>query len=288
MEAYVKPGKYVVAVSGGVDSMALFDMLVRLPELDLVVAHFEHGIRADSDQDRQLVAETARRHGLPFVFARGNLGSGTSEARAREARYAFLRQTREEHGAEAIITAHHQDDMLETALINLVRGTGPRGLSSLQSTTELIRPLLNTSKQQILDYARTHKLTWHEDSTNTDEKYLRNYLRLHIMPRMSDDVRQQLLQYIVASKDLEEEMTSILMPKLQGNVLDRKWFTQLPHDVSRVAVTFWLRNQGTSFTRKTIHRLVIFMKIANPGSRTDVDARHYMHVSKSNITLVSR
>src|SRR5260221_102633 len=128
MELNVNPGKYIVAVSGGVDSMALLDMLVVLPGLELVVAHFERGIRADSDQDRQLVAATAARYGLPFVFMRGNLGAGVSEAAARTARYAFLGRVRGAHNAGAIITAHHQDDVIETALINLVRGTGSRGL----------------------------------------------------------------------------------------------------------------------------------------------------------------
>lgn len=288
MEVYVKPGKYIIAVSGGVDSMALLDILVRLPELELVVAHFEHGIRTDSDQDRQLVAAVAAQHGLPFVFARGNLGVGTSEVKAREARYAFLRQTREVYGAEAIITAHHQDDVVETALINLVRGTGPRGLSSLQSTTELVRPLLHIPKQQLLAYARAHTLAWHEDSTNADETYLRNYLRLRLMPRMSNDAREQLLQHIATSKVLEKEITTILLPELQSSALDRKWFVQLPYNVSTVAMTLWLRIQGSRFDRKAIHRLAVFAKTANPGSRADIDARHYLHISKHNITLLSR
>src|SRR6185436_20114617 len=127
MKISVRPGKYVVAVSGGVDSMVLLDLLRQKPKLELVVAHFDHGIREDSAQDRKLVQRIAKAYGLPFVHAKGNLGPKAGEALAREARYAFLRQVQADHDAKAIITAHHQDDMLKTAIMNLLRGTGRRG-----------------------------------------------------------------------------------------------------------------------------------------------------------------
>src|SRR5437764_343012 len=128
-----KPGKYVVAVSGGVDSVALLDMLARSDDLKLVVAHFDHGIRKDSAKDRKFVEDLAKNYDLPFVYEEGHLGSGTSEAVARGARYDFLHRVKKSHGAQAIITAHHQDDVLETAIINLLRGTGRKGLTSLTS-----------------------------------------------------------------------------------------------------------------------------------------------------------
>src|SRR6266542_1461422 len=149
MKVRVSPGKYVVAVSGGVDSMVLLDLLRQKPKLELVVSHFDHGIRPDSEEDRRLVQRIARAYGLPFVYARGNLGPKAGEALAREARYAFLRRVQQEQGAKAIITAHHQDDMLETAIMNLLRGTGRRGLSSLKSREGLLRPLLNWTKKDI-------------------------------------------------------------------------------------------------------------------------------------------
>src|SRR5690606_5271626 len=104
----IRPGKYVVAVSGGVDSMVLLDLLRQKPKLELIVAHFDHGIRPDSAEDRKLVQRVAKHYDLPFVYAEGKLGPKASEALAREARYAFLRRVQAEQGAEAIITAHHQ------------------------------------------------------------------------------------------------------------------------------------------------------------------------------------
>src|SRR5689334_6585659 len=117
-----KPGHYVVAVSGGVDSMALLHMLNSRPDLKLTVAHFDHGIRDDSAQDLLLVEKVAKSYGRPFVFKAGRLGPDASEAGARTARYRFLRQVLRDCGAKAIITGHHQDDLLETAILNMLRG----------------------------------------------------------------------------------------------------------------------------------------------------------------------
>ncbi|QQS18837.1 hypothetical protein IPL68_02130 [Candidatus Saccharibacteria bacterium] len=87
------------------------------------MAHFDHGIRPDSVEDRKLVQKLAKQYGLPFVYDRAELGAGASEAVAREARYAFLSRVKEAVGADAIITAHHEDDVLETIIINWLRGT---------------------------------------------------------------------------------------------------------------------------------------------------------------------
>lgn len=116
----LEPGHYVVAVSGGVDSMALLDMLARRyphkgSDVRFTIAHFDHGIREDSHQDRQLVHETARQLHLPFVFEEGRLGPEASEAAAREARYNFLRKVQKHAGARGIITAHHLE--AETILV---------------------------------------------------------------------------------------------------------------------------------------------------------------------------
>lgn len=181
---------YIIAVSGGVDSVVLLDKLVKHGGARLVVAHFDHGIRQDSANDARFVRELAKRYGVEFETRREELGAGASEALARERRYAFLREVSEHYGNAPIVTAHHADDVIETIAINLRRGTGWRGLAVLDS--ELIRPLLGVTKQAILAYATLHGLTWHEDSTNQDTIYLRNELRERIAVRLSDDDKSQL------------------------------------------------------------------------------------------------
>src|ERR1039458_1834138 len=159
MNLSIERGRYIVAVSGGVDSVALLDIMSRQPELDLIVAHFDDGIRTDSAKDRIFVGDLATKYGYLFEFEEGKMGSSTSEAEARLARYDFLERARNKHQAAAIVTAHHQDDVIETAILNLYRGTGRRGLSSLGSTDLIKRPLLAISKQELIDYAKSRNLT---------------------------------------------------------------------------------------------------------------------------------
>lgn len=178
---------YIIAVSGGVDSVVLLDMLVNREieveaDAQYIVAHFDHGIREESGSDAEFVRALAQRYGLGFELGSAKLGKGASEDTARTMRYNFLQQCRKKHNAPSIVLAHHQDDMVETAIINLIRGTSWRGLSSLESTDELFRPLLNKTKEQLTAYAQHHHLDWVEDSTNTDQTYLRNYVRHTLIP----------------------------------------------------------------------------------------------------------
>lgn len=293
MQSRIRPGKYVVAVSGGVDSMVLLDLLRQKPKLELVVAHFDHGIRPDSAHDRKLVQRIAKSYGLPFVFAEGNLGANAGEALAREARYAFLHKVKEDHGAEAIVTAHHQDDMLETAIMNLLRGTGRRGLSSLKSREGLVRPLLEWTKKDVRDYAEEHDLVWAEDSTNSDERYLRNYIRHNILSRFTAAGRNSLLQHIKQAGKINEEIDRLLDKDLEEqpakDELSRGWYLQLPYAVATEMMAAWLRRNGVAqFDRHMIERLVVAAKTAAPGKLADVNSKHVVEFTKDRIRLADR
>lgn len=174
-------GKFVVAVSGGVDSVVLLHLLQQT-KLAVVVAHFDHGMRPDSAKDELFVRQLATSYQLPYVSERQELGSGASEAQARQARYDFLLRSQARHQADAIMTAHHADDVIETMMINLIRGSGWRGLCSLQSHLGLLRPLLSVHKAELIQLARQQQLSWREDSSNSDTHYLRNFIRANIMP----------------------------------------------------------------------------------------------------------
>jgi len=288
MKVHLAPGKYVVAVSGGVDSMVLLDILRGLPDVELIVAHFEHGIRKDSDQDRKLVETTAEKYGLPFVYKHGNLGVGVSEATARTVRYNFLRQVQKEQNAAGIITAHHKDDVLETAIFNLIRGTGRKGLSALQSTADLVRPLLHIYKDEILAYAQEHHIKWHEDSTNTDETYTRNFIRRQIMPRLNARQKAELAAFVAHAETSNGAIDSMLdeLIKRGGNSMDRQWFIMLPHQVSREVLATWLRAHNVrDFDKRLIERLVIAAKVAVPGKVSDINADLLLHVGKHSLEL---
>lgn len=290
MELQIAPGKYVVAVSGGVDSMVLLDILARRSDVQLVVAHYDHGIRADSALDRKLVARATERYGLLFVHEEGELGPGVSEAMARAARYAFLERVRCRYHAQAIVLAHHQDDVLETAILNILRGTGRRGLTALQSTPDRRRPLLYMSKADIVAYAQERHLVWREDSTNNDERYFRNYIRLRLVPRLSAAARRHLLELIANTGVVNAEADRLLQEWLQLQpsraVINRRQFLQLPHAVAKEVLASWLRqNHVASYNAKVLERVTIAAKVQRPGSSISVVNNAEVTVDRDTLAL---
>lgn len=286
-----KEGKYVVAVSGGVDSVVLLDLLVKQRELELVVAHFDHGMRPDSHKDRLFVQSLAKKHSLPFEFANGKLGPDCSEEKARQARYRFLRAVASKHNALALITAHHQGDVIETVLLNLLRGTGRRGLSSLQSTAGLLRPLLETSKPELLAYAKRNGLAWREDTSNLDTKYKRNYIRHTLLPELlkkDPDVKHKLLALVGGSKKLNAEIEhdlELIIPA--GNSWPRVWFNSLPHAVAKeVCVHYWKSRGLGETSRPRVEDLVVQIKRAKTGKIIEVSHGLHCRVGREELVWV--
>jgi tRNA(Ile)-lysidine synthase len=210
-----RPITCVLAISGGVDSVVLLDKAVQ-GEFGFkkgVVAHFDHGIRSESKKDAQFVKELAQKYGLRFESKREELGKKASEELARNRRYIFLRTLAKEYKAK-VVTAHHADDVVETVAINLTRGTGWRGLAVLDS--DIYRPMLNLTKQEIKKYAQQHNLSWREDSTNASSVYLRNYLRRKIN-RIENDIKRQ----ICALRDEQCYLKQQIDTELQ-NIFDKQ------------------------------------------------------------------
>jgi tRNA(Ile)-lysidine synthase len=175
-------------VSGGLDSVVLLDLLDQVADrlgLELIVAHVDHGIHADSAAIAKRVERLALGKDLPFKLGQLELGPETSETRARARRLAWLQRTREELGARYIMLAHQADDQAETVLMRVLRGSGPAGLAGIaprQGT--LVRPLLPFTRAALLRYARARKLSWWEDPANQDPRHLRSWLRREILPSL--------------------------------------------------------------------------------------------------------
>lgn len=174
----------LVAVSGGVDSIVLLDILAS-SNAKIEAAYVDHSQRPDTSKDIEVVKLLTDKYSLKFHLIKLDLPPGCSEQQARTERYKALNKIKQDSSLKHLITAHHADDVLETAIINLIRGTGPRGLSSLRHQENGIwRPFLQDfqnktyiTKQDILEYAKSQKLKWHEDSTNQSSDYLRNRIR---------------------------------------------------------------------------------------------------------------
>lgn len=294
---YIPPGRYIIAVSGGVDSMVLCDMARQAPGVKLIVAHVNHGIRMDGHEDEWVVAQYAKKYGLQFVSTTLNLGVGASEAQARQVRYNFLQQCRKKYKAEAILLAHHQDDMIETALIALVRGTGWRGLAPFASSSMLLRPLLHLPKHKLIAYARSRHVPWREDSTNTDETYLRNYVR-HTLCALLDQKdthwRDDLLRIIRKQqrrrRTIEENLAVAV--KQVGQVMDsrtiysRHAFIMAPRRVAYELLQHLMRaTTGNSLQAQHAYRTLLFIRVAKPGKRMPLTQTWQLRVSKKHFIV---
>lgn len=256
--------KYLVAVSGGVDSVVLLDMLVAAGRHELIVAHFDHGIRPDSASEARFVAALAKKYALPFETKREELGSNASEELARIRRYAFLQEMAKKHDA-TIATAHHMNDIAETIAINIARGTGWRGVAVLAS--DIYRPLLGLTKKDILAYAKAKKIEWREDSTNASDAYLRNRLRRKLA---DDDTVLQLAALRARQVEIRDEIDKEVAKQISAmnGEYSRYFFT---HINSLVAIellrSLAVRALGSSLPRPQLERALLAVKTARAGTR---------------------
>lgn len=280
MKTYKKleRGVYVVAVSGGVDSVVLLDILSKQKNLHLVVSHMDHGIRSNSANDSQFVKELAKSYNLPFESKSVSLGADASEEQARDVRYTFLHEVKTKHNAKKIVTAHHSDDIVETIILNLVRGTGWRGLSSLRDTRDIARPILQASKKDILEYAQQHNLQWVEDSTNQDLKYLRNQIRHKIVTKMSANQRADFLQLYQSQVGLMDEINA---HTLQFSSEKRHDFIMWPQSVALEI----LRSQ-LQLTRPQARRALMNIKTAKPGTTLQITKEKSLHFTDKTVSSV--
>lgn len=181
--------KVLVAVSGGIDSMVLLHLLHQT-QLEVMVAHCNFKLRgSESDADEQLVRNTAEQLSIRCFsksfntdnFSRDN---GISiQMAARELRYAWFKELAVKENCSHIATAHHANDVAETVLLNLMRGAGLAGVHGIRATNDrVIRPLIRCHRQELVDYAQKHQITWREDASNQDTHYERNFIRHEVMP----------------------------------------------------------------------------------------------------------
>ena len=229
------PGdRVLVAVSGGPDSVALLHLLYDLREeleLRLEVAHLQHGIRgAEAQEDARFVAELAQKLGLPFHLKEVNLrqiksaaGKGNLEALARAERYRFFEAVARERNLGKIATAHTQDDQAETVLMWLLRGSGLKGLGGMPPTHQLdgtniesascpvvIRPLLGVSRTEIEEYLNERHLTFRLDRSNQDLSFLRNWIRLKLIPQLKEKMDRNLPSRLAQQAELIREEDDLL------------------------------------------------------------------------------
>lgn len=221
-----KGSRLLIAVSGGADSMALLHLYTHVREelqLEIAAATFDHGLRGDAGrEDARFVGDMAAKWNVTCFMGQAHQSAPDRgvESWARAARYAFLAETARGFGAAHIATAHHADDQAETVLANIVRGTGGRGLGGMRSMSPvsgaphltLLRPLLDTSRAELVSYCLAEGIAWREDATNTDTRYRRNWLRHDVLPLLREanpDVTAALARLAAVSAEQDDYLQEV-------------------------------------------------------------------------------
>ncbi len=258
------PGKrknLIVAVSGGADSVALLHLLVEAGYRNLIVAHFNHRLRGKaSDGDALFVGKLADKLKLSFEIGDVDVRKLAAtrkcslETAAREARYAFLTATAKKHRTRMVALAHHADDQVETCLFNFLRGSGIAGLSGMKPHStrivdgvklELLRPLLGTTKEELLGYLTDKKVRFREDATNAIADATRNKLRLKVLPLIEQLLGPSFKGSIVRNArllaDEEELLSSLARPMALHEKLSVKLLRELHPALCRRVLHAWLK-----------------------------------------------
>ncbi len=254
-----EPGdRVLVAVSGGPDSVALVHILKHLAgelQLDLYVAHLNHGLRGqESQDDAEFVRRLARKLELPAVIESKDVAGYalknklSAQTAAREIRYRFFEDAARQLGCNKLATGHNANDQAETVLFNFLRGTGPAGLAGIPPVRDgwITRPLIETKRTQIEEYCRDHGLEPRIDKSNLKNVYTRNRLRLELIPQLEREYNSNLVETLVRTgeifRDEEsylEELTAkyldqVRLPEKTGEIrFDLERFLDLPAAIQR-------------------------------------------------------
>lgn len=238
-----------IAVSGGVDSMVLLDKVRRSAHYSrLSILHVNHGLREQSIAEEQMIADYASRYDLPLYIARipdGYFDHRPVQQAARDYRYHFFEQMRCRHHIEIVLTAHHQQDQMETVLFRLLTGRYHLQPVGIKNEQYYRRPLLDVKKQQLYQYADTFAVPFMEDSSNQSTYYTRNMIRNELLPLIEQHEvlrTDHLVEFVDWQRDalLLMEREAMRFMKEEGEQLNRERFNQLLPAVKHFVIKKWV------------------------------------------------
>jgi len=256
---------YLIGVSGGRDSVALLHWLINLGYNKLIVCHLNHQLRGrSSDADARFVEKLAKKYQVDFELGAANVRvlankkKMSIETAAREARYSFFAKAAKRRRCHTTFLAHHADDLVETFLLNLIRGTGTTGLAAMPDVSTrrvdnvdltIVRPFLSVWRTEIDDYVREHQLKFREDASNKNLAPMRNRARNRIIPYLEKiigrNVRQNIWRTAIIAADEENWIVNAVPDSTNPDLLVSK-LRALPVALQRRAILKWLRAQNIS------------------------------------------
>ncbi|MDR0752259.1 MAG: tRNA lysidine(34) synthetase TilS [Christensenellaceae bacterium] len=219
--------KIGIGVSGGVDSMVLLE-LMRRADANIIVINIDHGIRGiESEMDSNFVIDYCKKHNIPYIHRKiqtltySKSEKTSIELSARILRYNVFDELLATNTVDVIALAHHSDDQIETLLLRIFRGASVRGMRGIVDRVGYIHPLLNYSKNDILDFAKTHNLVYVNDNSNNNLDYSRNYVRNALIPIIAErfpSYKNSLLRITTTMQEVNDFITSQLIPfKMKNN-----------------------------------------------------------------------
>jgi len=248
----------LIAFSGGIDSVALSLALMELRDFlkikRLALAHINHGIRKEANKDEAFAYQFAKRHNLEIFVERFSLKKRAKELKenlekfAREVRYNALREIKEREGFDLIATAHHLNDLVETVILWLTRGSGMEGLLGFEEKTEdIVRPLYLVSREEIKEYVLSKGESWVEDRTNYQLRYARNRIRHKVVPELKK-INPALENTVLRLREIlreEDHFLSLEAIKTleickEGEKLKRKCLLSQHKAIQRRVLSLWL------------------------------------------------
>ena len=235
--------KVVVAVSGGPDSMALLSLISKLRnnlDLKIICAHVNHNVRSESDQEAIFVKDFCEKHDILFEMMKiEDYSDDNFHNQAREKRYHFFETLIKKYHAKYLFTAHHGDDLIETILMRIVRGSTLRGYAGFLCVVEredykIVRPLIHHTKEEIIHYLKQNNISWVEDQSNLKDVYTRNRFRKYVVPQLKSEdpnVHDKFYKFsnlLIQYSDCVDRQTQNIMPQVYKNhTLDLREFCLL-------------------------------------------------------------
>ena len=289
--------RYLIGVSGGRDSVVLLHQLLELGYRRLIVCHLDHRLRGRQSQtDALFVEKLARKHQLEFESTAADVRGLAAETKnsietaAREARYKFFGEIARRRRCRIIFLGHHADDLVETFLINLFRGTGTSGLVGMREVSirqvgrgdlTIVRPLLSIWRDQIDSYVKHHRIRFREDATNRSLVPLRNRVRRQVIPFLEKQfdrpIRKSIWRAAAIAAEEESFFEELLPVKLKRSTrIEVESLRAMPVTLQRRMLHHWLRSEEISnVSFDLVERVRALLDLSNKVAKTNLPGHHH-------------